>query len=101
MTILCVGYRDDTNEGTVFTPTTLNSVSDMDNFLIDNFINITSEALITINELYPQSLQPANHGAFFWNAAEAYGELRYICPGIFLGTTINNHSDATKNWNYQ
>ena len=72
----------------------------MDNFIIDNFINI-SDALDRINEFYPQSIQPVNHSAFFWNAAEAYGELRYICPGIFLGTAINNHSDATKNWNYQ
>lgn len=73
----------------------------MDNFLIDNFINITTDALDTINNLYPQSIQPANHGAFFWNAAMAYGEMRYICPGIYVSTAINNHSDPAKNWNYQ
>ena len=73
----------------------------MDNFLIDNFINITSDALDTINELYPQSIQPANHGAFFWNAALAYGELRYNCPGIFLSTAINNFSNPGQSFNYQ
>lgn len=73
----------------------------MDNFLIDNFINITSDALDTINDLYPQSIQPGNHGAFFWNAALAYGELRYNCPGIFLSTAINNFSNPGQNFNYQ
>ncbi|THH03903.1 hypothetical protein EW145_g5916 [Phellinidium pouzarii] len=68
-------FGDDTNEGTIFTPTDLNTTSHMDNFLADNFPNLTSSMLDTINTLYPKSSQFAHHGEFYFSAATAYGEM--------------------------
>ncbi|KAH8119021.1 Alpha/Beta hydrolase protein [Phellopilus nigrolimitatus] len=93
-------FGDDTNEGTIFTPTDLNTTSDMNNFLLDNFPNLTSSMLNTIDVLYPESSQFSGHGAFYFAAATAYGEMRYICPGIFISQEINKTRSPLPNWNY-
>ncbi|KAI5118841.1 hypothetical protein M0805_006161 [Coniferiporia weirii] len=93
-------FGDDTNEGTIFTPTNLNTTSDMNNFLLDNFPNMTSSMLETVDATYPESSQFPNHGAFYFAAATVYGEMRYICPGIFVSTEINRFRSPLPNWNY-
>ncbi|KAH8119018.1 Alpha/Beta hydrolase protein [Phellopilus nigrolimitatus] len=45
-------FGDDTNEGTIFTPSNLSTIADIDNFLLDNFPNLNASMLDTINELY-------------------------------------------------
>ncbi|KAI0339789.1 triacylglycerol lipase [Trametopsis cervina] len=93
-------FGDDTNEGTVFTPTNLNTTSDMDSFLLDNFPLLTDSQLATINKLYPESQQFPGHGAFYFNAASAYGELRYICPGVFVSRSLRQFNRKNTNWLY-
>ncbi|KAH8119020.1 triacylglycerol lipase [Phellopilus nigrolimitatus] len=92
-------FGDDTNEGTLFTPN-LSTTADMNNFLQDNFPNLTSSMLNTIDALYPESSQFRDHGAFYFTAATAYGEMRYICPGIFISQEINKTRSPLPNWNY-
>ena len=73
----------------------------MDNFLADNFPQLNQSSLDTINKLYPKGPQFSDHGAFFSAAATVYGEMRYICPGIFISEAINQFRSPLPNWNYQ
>ena len=96
--LLFVSY--DTNEGTIFTPTDLNTTSDLNNFLLDNFPFLNDTSLSTIDTLYPVSEQFPDHGENYWNAAAAYGEMRYICPGIFVSDSLRQFN-TQPNWLYQ
>lgn len=73
----------------------------MDNFLLDNFPQLNSSMLATINSLYPEGAQFPSRGSFFSAAATVYGEMRYICPGIFISSAINQFRTPQPNWNYQ
>lgn len=73
----------------------------MDSFLVDNFPQLTQSMLNVINTNYPKSVQVVDHGAFFWAAATAYGEMRYICTGNFISTIFNKFRSPLPNWNYQ
>jgi carboxylesterase type B len=77
-------FGDDTNEGTVFTPRSLNSQSDTNAFLTNNFPDLTSDQLNKVAQLYPVNNYPtfANAGRYWRQAADIFGEMRYICPGL-------------------
>jgi carboxylesterase type B len=92
--------RDDTNEGTIFIPSNINSVTDMDNFLKDQFANLTKSDLEQINSYFPESQQFSGRGLYWRATANAYGEIRYICPGIHISTMLNTHGQAAS-YNYQ
>ena len=93
-------YSDDTNEGTVFTPTNISSQQDMSQFLGDQFPFMTDTMAQRINAMYPKAGQFPNHGAYYSAAANAYGELRYICVGRFISTMVNSFG-VENSWNYQ
>ena len=73
----------------------------MDNFLLDNFPKLNQTSLETIHEFYPVSEQFPDHGTFYFNSATAYGETRYICPGIFISNRIREFRSPRPNWLYQ
>jgi carboxylesterase type B len=83
-------FGDDTNEGTIFTPSQINNVTEMNAFLKNNFVKLTSEQLAQIDNLYPNSstTQYPGRGSYWRTAATAYGEMRYNCPGINISSTI-------------
>jgi hypothetical protein len=92
---------DDTNEGTIFTPFNINSTTAMNNFLQDQFVNLTTAELDRIDQFYPKAQQFPGKGAFWRAAANAYGEMRYICPGIYISTMISSHGEqASYNYRY-
>lgn len=91
---------DDTNEGTVFTPSNISTPQDMSQFLGDQFPFLTEEMSEKINSLYPKADQFPGRDEYFSAAANAYGELRYICAGRFISSSIRNFGSAS-NWNYQ
>lgn len=78
-------FGSTTNEGTVFTPSALNSASDMNNFLQNNWVKLNTSSLAQIDTFYPEAQQFSGKGTFWRSAANAYGEMRYNCPGIYLG----------------
>lgn len=92
---------DDTNEGTVFTEVDTCCIGDSDTFLKDQFPEITLDQLRVWNGFYP----PNNTAQFletgrYWRAvSKGYGELRYICPSIFVNDVQANLS--VPNWNYR
>ncbi|OKL56948.1 hypothetical protein UA08_07827 [Talaromyces atroroseus] len=101
-------FGDDTNEGTIFTPHSTSSVAEADVFLRDNFPAYTDSQLATINSLYmsqPDAVVYPNAGTYWRGVSNAYGEIRYICPGIYISTAYNNFStssssDFVPSWNY-
>lgn len=94
-------FGDDTNEGTVFVPTSTASLSDADYFLKDNFPTITNAQLSKINSIYlnaDQTREFPNARPYWRPASNAYGELRYTCPGIDMSTV---YAEAgLPSWNY-
>ena len=72
----------------------------MNSFLQDNFPALTDSDLATIDANYPVSDQFPDHGEYDFNAASAYGEIRYICPGIFVSGSLRKFN-TQPNWLYQ
>lgn len=100
-------FGDDTNEGTVFTPHNTSSVERADEFLLDNFPFLNDTELSIINSLYmsqPDDPVYPDAGDYWQGVSNAYGEMRYICPGIYISTAYNNLASSrgnnTSNWNY-
>ncbi|KAH9217163.1 Alpha/Beta hydrolase protein [Leptodontidium sp. 2 PMI_412] len=93
-------FGDSTNEGTIFTPSNLSSTLDMHNFLGDNFPKLTEAQLAQIDVLYPKAEQYPGKGTYWKTGANAYGEMRYNCPGIFISSAIVA-SGMPSSWNYR
>ena len=92
---------DDTNEGTIFTPIDAKNLSDSDTFIKDQFAAITLDQLKVWNHYYPIRGTPEfpDSGRAWREVSKGYGEMRYICPGIFISGTQANMS--VPNWNYR
>lgn len=93
-------YGDATNEGTVFTPKGHTSTTNQSSeFIQAQFPVINSTQLARISEMYPPAEQFPPAGQYWRSTCAAYGEMRYICPGIHLSTLYAQHNIAG-NWNY-
>lgn len=100
-------YGDDTDEGTLFAPKSTSSYSQSSTFIQSQFPALTPLQLGTINSLFPvadqQQQQPCcsnTTGPFFRQAADAYGSLRYICPGIRLSALLTTFSIPSYNYRW-
>jgi len=94
-------FGDDVNGGTVFTPRATSNLSQSDQFLKNQFPYLTLVQLKQINDLYPVAEQPQINGtgAYFRQAAKAYGDMRYMCPGIYLSAQYQAYGVPAA-WNY-
>ncbi|THZ72138.1 alpha/beta-hydrolase [Aureobasidium pullulans] len=95
-------YGDDTNEGTVFVPANTSSIGESNTFLKDQFPLLTTPQLKQINALYPNNASNVfpNSGAWWRQASDAYGELRYNCPGINVSDIYAATFSRKDIWNY-
>lgn len=93
-------YGDDTNEGTIFTPRNTSTIGESDSFLQAQFPMLTLPQLAKINALYPIAEQFNNSGAYWRQVSNAYGEMRYICPGIYV-SSIYEQYNVSGIWNYR
>ncbi|KAL2869952.1 putative triacylglycerol lipase [Aspergillus lucknowensis] len=95
-------FGDVTNEGTLFTTKNLNSTADAHAFLQDQFPALTQKHLSRIDHYYLRdihSTKPYPDSTPYWRpTSNAYGELRYICPGIAMSTAFANA--GAPSWNY-
>ena len=92
-------FGDDTNGGTVFTPRNTSSYAESDWFLQNQFPYLTLEQLSKINSIYPQVGPLYNNSGPFWRqVSNAYGEMRYLCPGLFCSSAFSNR--RIPSWNY-
>lgn len=93
----------DQNDGTVFTPTSINTTDQCHTFIGDNFPNINVTGYDTLDTLYPLSAYPerfANAGDFWRQCSQLYGDLRYKCPGINFLSAMARAGTATYAYRY-
>ncbi|KKZ63977.1 cholinesterase [[Emmonsia] crescens] len=97
-------FGSDTNEGTVFVPKTTNSFKESDSFLKNQYPALKKEHFSKLHELYPKTNHvfpgSKNHGAYWRQGSNAYGEMRYNCPALVITIAGSMHGDATKVWNF-
>lgn len=91
--------RDDTNGGTIFTPRDTNDVAAMNRFMKDQFPKITDKQLAQIDEYYPKAEQFPNTGQYWRAVSNAYGDMRYMCPGLYISSAFSK--SRTPSWNYR
>ena len=96
---------DNLNGGTSFAPRKTNSRAQYDAFLKDQFPKLTPVQLARIHALYPVAGTPKfRHAGRYWRAlANAYGDMRYKCPGLFLSSQLSSAATPTRpgqTWNY-
>ncbi|RMZ88013.1 hypothetical protein DV736_g4759, partial [Chaetothyriales sp. CBS 134916] len=95
-------FGDDTNGGTVFAPRWTNSLERSNQFLLEQFPQLTTTDISHINTLYPiQGPYFAHAGRFWRRTADAYGEMRYMCPNLFIATAFATHAPQTPCWSYR
>ena len=93
-------FGDVTNEGSEFTPRDIEDAGDTRGFLKDNYPTITSSQLDKFSSLY--SLTSHQGNSDYWQiASEAYGETRYICPGIHMSDLLNQKGLNGSVWNWR
>ncbi|KAM0720433.1 hypothetical protein Q7P37_004569 [Cladosporium fusiforme] len=81
-------YGSTSNEGSMYAHKNTSSYAESNTFLKDQFPAITPTQLGHINTLYPVEDTPTfpDSGRFWRQSANAYGELRYNCPGLFINS---------------
>lgn len=94
-------FGDDTNEGTIFVPKDVASVGQADTFLQNQFPDIQLHHLAQINSWYLEGNATETFpsaGPYWRSTSNAYGEIRYICPGVYLSSVYSE--TELKSWNY-
>ncbi|KAL3475334.1 Alpha/Beta hydrolase protein [Aspergillus californicus] len=97
-------FGDVTNEGTTFVPQNLTSISAANTFLKSQFPALTNIHLSRIDDYYLQNINSAQNRPYpnstrYWHpTSSAYGEMRYICPGIAMSSAYS--TAGVPNWNY-
>ncbi|EXJ94810.1 cholinesterase [Capronia coronata CBS 617.96] len=94
-------FGDDTNGGTIFTPRTTSSSEQSSTFLHDQFPYLTNDHLRRIDDLYPNTGPRFPHSGSWWRqVSNAYGDIRYMCPTLFVSSALSRHG-LQGNWNYR
>ncbi|KAH8433636.1 putative triacylglycerol lipase [Aspergillus melleus] len=94
-------FGDVTDEGTVFAPKKIATVGEADTFLQSQFPEIQLRHLARINAMYlheNETRQFPEAGPYWIPASNAYGEMRYTCPGMDMSSVYARA--GVKSWNY-
>ena len=98
-------YGDANNEGSIFAPQSTRSRDASNEFLTATFPKLSKDMLDEIQTLYPPSKFPTlpsyNAGQYWRSTYEAYGDLRYVCPGFQISNQyFKFFAKNNKVWNY-
>ncbi|OCK85730.1 alpha/beta-hydrolase [Lepidopterella palustris CBS 459.81] len=93
-------FGDDTNEGIIFTPTNISSQADSDQFIQDQFPSLTQSDLDKLRSVFPGPSNYQHDIGWRKQAADVYGYIRYICPGLNISDAYAG-SGNTGVWNYR
>ncbi|KAI1339680.1 alpha/beta-hydrolase [Xylariaceae sp. FL0016] len=94
-------YGDDTNGGTIFTPKDTSTIGESDAFLKDQFPYLTLEQLGEINDLFPNTNDTCpNTGCYWRQVSDAYGNMRYMCPTVYIVSEMANHGARAYSYRY-
>ncbi|KAK8000138.1 hypothetical protein PG990_012738 [Apiospora arundinis] len=92
---------DDTNGGTIFAPPTTSTLRQSDEFLHNQFPYLRQDQISTINTLYPNNNSSCPRVGCYWRqASDAYGDMRYTCPGLYISSQIESYG-VKDSWNYR
>lgn len=92
---------DDTNGGTSFAPKETSTLAESNVWLRDQFPYITPAQLADINALYPNPNDTCPNAGCYWRQlSDTYGEMRYMCPGIFITSAYVDHG-VPQSWHYR
>ncbi|KAI9371926.1 Alpha/Beta hydrolase protein [Aspergillus egyptiacus] len=95
-------FGDVTNEGTTFVPRDLKSTAEADSFLKDQFPALKPSHLSRIHAYYLRDInftKPYPDSTTYWRpTSNAYGELRYTCPGLAMSSAFAGA--GARSWNY-
>lgn len=95
-------YGDVSDEGTIFVPKNTRTLKDSNSFMRAQFPTVNKSQLATIQKLFPTSdYGHADSAGDYWQSTSAaYGELRYVCPGAYLGNQYHAHNSSSIVYNY-
>ncbi|KAL1634830.1 hypothetical protein SLS58_010513 [Diplodia intermedia] len=92
---------DTTNEGIVFTPSSAGkSLQAADAFVTSQFPDLTPQNL-TFFHSHPQYKPLIDAENFRSYAAQLYGDIRYVCPNLFLSWALPSRAQNNNVWTYQ
>ncbi|KAI1459741.1 alpha/beta-hydrolase [Annulohypoxylon moriforme] len=85
-------YGDDTNGGTVFTPQDTSTLAASNQFIQQQFPNITQQQLEKIDEMYPNPNDTCpNTGCYWRQVSNVYGDMRYMCPTLYISSAMTKY----------
>ncbi|KAI1076013.1 alpha/beta-hydrolase [Whalleya microplaca] len=98
-------YGDDTNGGTVFAPQNTSTIEEGENFLQAQFPYLKSLQLSQIESMYPNPNNTCpNVGCYWRQVSNVYGDLRYMCPGLYISSAMSQYgvgSSFNYRWNVE
>ena len=99
-------FGDDTNGGSSFIPSRISSLGASNQFIKDQYPAINASQLSALNQLYPNPYASSCPSIGCWRgqAASVYGEMRYMCPGLYLNEAIDHYNEYAKgsnSWAYR
>lgn len=71
----------------------------MNRFLKDQFPNLTNTELARIDYYYPKAEQFPDSGSYWRAVSNAYGQMRYMCPGLYISSAVSKSNAPS--WNYR
>lgn len=92
---------DDSNGGTSFAPQDTSTLAQSNVWLKNQFPYITTEQFADINALYPNPNDTCpNVGCYWRQLSNTYGEMRYMCPGLYV-TSAYVERGVPQSWHYR
>jgi carboxylesterase type B len=71
----------------------------MNHFLQTQFPFLTNDHLARIDKLYPEAEQYPNSGRYWRSVSDAYGQMRYMCPSMYINAAYAKYSIPS--WHYR
>ncbi|KAH7322600.1 putative triacylglycerol lipase [Stachybotrys elegans] len=89
-------FGADANDGTKFVPSTLSSLAESNQWLLNQYPTLTLDQFADIASMYPNPNESCPATGCYWRqASNVYGEMRFLCPAIFMNTAMSAHGVMT------
>ncbi|KAF2190580.1 alpha/beta-hydrolase [Zopfia rhizophila CBS 207.26] len=93
-------FGDDTNEGTMFTPNSITSQERAEQFVADQYSTINDLQETRIRSVFLGPTNAGNDRDWKRIAADVYGYIRYVCPGLNISAAYVDHGNQPT-WQYR
>lgn len=88
------------NEGTIFAPKDTETLEECDTFLHDHWPELTTDQLDRIHPMFDTDVSFPDSGALWRFTSDIYGDIRYVCPGIYISSMYTEHG-SPDTWQYK